>query len=36
MDLYAQHQLLLSREHDDGVTSAGNVFSMGFATGVAF
>lgn len=36
IDVYAQDQVLVPRTHDDGVRSTGHVFSMGFATGVAF
>lgn len=36
VDLYAQEQVLVPREHDDGVRSSGQIFSMGLALGVAF
>lgn len=35
-DLYAQEQVLVPRTHDDDVESSGQIFSMGFAMGVAF
>jgi len=36
IDVYAQDQVLVSRKHDDHVTSSGQIFSMGFAMGVTF
>jgi long-chain fatty acid transport protein len=36
IDVFAQEQVLVPRTHEDGVESTGQIFSMGFAMGVAF